>query len=134
MRICLFGSDARGDAGPDCDLDFPFVLPDDAPVEKSRTGAGREGFWLRKAPKKSSATVTAENATSLRFVVANRSGTTAFRPRMSPIEMSVSSKQPLTTRAGLHEGDCAALSKSSGIRPQAAMTTGRPRLPAAAVE
>jgi predicted nucleotidyltransferase len=31
-RIYLFGSVARGDAGPDSDLDFCVVLPDDAPV------------------------------------------------------------------------------------------------------
>ena len=30
-RIYLFGSAARGDAGPDSDLDFCVVLPDDAP-------------------------------------------------------------------------------------------------------
>ena len=31
VRIYLFGSEARGDAGPDSDLDFCVVLPDDAP-------------------------------------------------------------------------------------------------------
>ena len=31
LRIYLFGSEARGDAGPDSDLDFCVVLPDDAP-------------------------------------------------------------------------------------------------------
>lgn len=30
-RIYLFGSAARGDTGPDSDLDFCVVLPDDAP-------------------------------------------------------------------------------------------------------
>ena len=30
-RIYLFGSAARGDGGPDSDLDFRVVLPDDAP-------------------------------------------------------------------------------------------------------
>jgi uncharacterized protein len=30
-RIYLFGSAARGDGGPDSDLDFCVVLPDDAP-------------------------------------------------------------------------------------------------------
>jgi uncharacterized protein len=32
-RIYLFGSVARGEAGPDSDLDFCVVLPDDAPKE-----------------------------------------------------------------------------------------------------
>jgi hypothetical protein len=31
-RIYLFGSAARGDAGPDSDLDFCVVIPDDAPA------------------------------------------------------------------------------------------------------
>jgi predicted nucleotidyltransferase len=31
LRIYLFGSKVRGDAGPDRDLDFCVVLPDDAP-------------------------------------------------------------------------------------------------------
>ncbi len=38
-RIYLFGSAARGDYGPDSDLDFCVVLPDDAPPELLRTGA-----------------------------------------------------------------------------------------------
>ena len=42
MRIYLFGSEARGDAGPDGDLDFLVVIPDDAPEEKLRSGAGRK--------------------------------------------------------------------------------------------
>jgi uncharacterized protein len=37
-RIHLFGSAARGDAGPDSDLDFCVVLPDDAPQELMRSG------------------------------------------------------------------------------------------------
>ena len=31
LRIYLFGSEARGEAGPDSDLDFCVVLPDEAP-------------------------------------------------------------------------------------------------------
>ena len=31
VRIYLFGSEARGDAGPDSDLDFLVVVPDDTP-------------------------------------------------------------------------------------------------------
>jgi predicted nucleotidyltransferase len=37
-RIYLFGSVARGDAGPDSDLDFCVVVPDDAPAELLRNG------------------------------------------------------------------------------------------------
>ncbi len=41
VRIYLFGSEARGDAGPDSDLDFLVVVPDDLPEEKLRPGAAR---------------------------------------------------------------------------------------------
>jgi hypothetical protein len=37
-RIYLFGSEARGDAGPDSDLDFCVVVPDDAAAELLRDG------------------------------------------------------------------------------------------------
>jgi len=37
-RIYLFGSAARDEAGPDSDLDFLVVLPDDAPAELRRSG------------------------------------------------------------------------------------------------
>jgi predicted nucleotidyltransferase len=39
-RVCLFGSVARGDAGPDSDYDLMVVVPDDAPAHllSSRTG------------------------------------------------------------------------------------------------
>ena len=43
-RVYLFGSEARGDAGPDSDLDFCVVLPDDAP--RSLYGNGfRSALW-----------------------------------------------------------------------------------------
>lgn len=38
-RIYLFGSAARGDYGPDSDLDFCIVLPDDAPKDLYRPKA-----------------------------------------------------------------------------------------------
>jgi predicted nucleotidyltransferase len=38
QRIYLFGSAARGDDGPDSDLDFAVVLPDDAPDGLYRAG------------------------------------------------------------------------------------------------
>src|SRR5205814_2279765 len=37
-RIYLFGSAARGDAGPDSDLDFCVVVPDVAPDSLLRSG------------------------------------------------------------------------------------------------
>jgi predicted nucleotidyltransferase len=36
-RIYLFGSTARGEAGPDSDYDIMVVMPDDAPPELCRT-------------------------------------------------------------------------------------------------
>jgi len=48
-RIYLFGSAARGDSGPDSDLDCCVVLPDDAP---SNSQAGRAsgplGCWYSR--------------------------------------------------------------------------------------
>ncbi|MEO8596331.1 MAG: nucleotidyltransferase domain-containing protein [Candidatus Solibacter sp.] len=38
-RVYIFGSAARGDDGPDSDLDFCVVLPDDAPGSFYRPGA-----------------------------------------------------------------------------------------------
>jgi len=37
QRIYLFGSVARGDAGPDSDYDLLVVVPDDAPLERRRS-------------------------------------------------------------------------------------------------
>ncbi|HWE49740.1 MAG TPA: nucleotidyltransferase domain-containing protein [Bryobacteraceae bacterium] len=41
QRIYLFGSVARGDSGPDSDLDFGVVLPDDAPESLYKPGVHR---------------------------------------------------------------------------------------------
>ena len=43
-RIYLFGSAARGDDGPDSDLDFGVVLPDDAAKSLYRPGVDR-ALW-----------------------------------------------------------------------------------------
>ena len=43
-RIYLFGSVARGDDGPDSDLDFCVVLPDDVPESLRRPGVQR-ALW-----------------------------------------------------------------------------------------
>ena len=40
-RIYLFGSKARGDAGPDSDYDLMVVVPDETPAELRR---GTEGY------------------------------------------------------------------------------------------
>jgi uncharacterized protein len=42
LRIYLFGSEARGDAGPDSDLDFLVVVPDDIPEDRLRPGIVRK--------------------------------------------------------------------------------------------
>lgn len=39
VRIYLFGSEARGEAGPDSDLDFLVVVPDDTPEQTLRSTA-----------------------------------------------------------------------------------------------
>jgi hypothetical protein len=41
-RVILFGSAARGEAGPDSDIDLLVVLDDDAPKEKLSYRAGME--------------------------------------------------------------------------------------------
>jgi len=38
VRVYLFGSEARGEAGPDSDLDFLVVVPDCTPEETMRSG------------------------------------------------------------------------------------------------
>jgi predicted nucleotidyltransferase len=44
-RVYLFGSKARGDAGPDSDYDFLLVVPDDTPAELLRGGPGYQALW-----------------------------------------------------------------------------------------
>lgn len=44
-RIYLFGSRARGDAGPDSDYDLMVVVPDDAPPERRRSRRAYEVLW-----------------------------------------------------------------------------------------
>jgi predicted nucleotidyltransferase len=50
-RIILFGSAARGDAGPDSDIDLLVVLDDDVPPEKVtlRAGVASRMSYLRPA-------------------------------------------------------------------------------------
>ena len=44
-RVYLFGSVARGDAGPDSDYDIMLVVPDDAPPELRRSRAAYIALW-----------------------------------------------------------------------------------------
>jgi len=45
QRIYLFGSVARGDAGPDSDYDILVVVPNDAPLERHRSRLAYEVLW-----------------------------------------------------------------------------------------
>ena len=44
-RVYLFGSSARGDAGPDSDYDLLLVVPDDAAPERKRSKLAYERLW-----------------------------------------------------------------------------------------
>ena len=44
-RVYLFGSVARGDAGPDSDYDVLVIVPDNAPVERRRSRLAYEVLW-----------------------------------------------------------------------------------------
>ena len=44
-RIYLFGSVARGDAGPHSDYDLLVIVPDDAPPELRRSRAAYLALW-----------------------------------------------------------------------------------------
>lgn len=50
VRIYLFGSEARGESGPDSDLDFCVVLPEDAPESLYRDRSIYEHFWGLHTP------------------------------------------------------------------------------------
>ena len=45
VRIYLFGSEARVDAGPDSDFDFCVLLPDDAPPELYKAKGVHRNLW-----------------------------------------------------------------------------------------
>jgi len=44
-RIYLFGSAARGEAGPGSDYDLLVVVPDGAPAERRRAGLAYQVLW-----------------------------------------------------------------------------------------
>jgi predicted nucleotidyltransferase len=43
-RVYLFGSKARGDAGPDSDFDLLVVVPDEAPADRKRSRLAYEAL------------------------------------------------------------------------------------------
>ena len=45
LKIYLFGSMARGEAGPDSDYDLMVIVPDDAPPERRRSRLAYERLW-----------------------------------------------------------------------------------------
>jgi uncharacterized protein len=49
-RVILFGSAARGEAGPDSDIDLLVIVDDDTPVEKVTLKAGYESRKSYHAP------------------------------------------------------------------------------------
>jgi predicted nucleotidyltransferase len=49
-RVVRFGSVARGEAGPDSDIDLLVILDDDAPAEKVTVRAGREARRSYREP------------------------------------------------------------------------------------
>ena len=49
VRIYLFGSEARGESGPDSDLDFCVVLPDDAPPNLYKAKGVHRNLWGLRA-------------------------------------------------------------------------------------
>jgi len=44
-RVYLFGSAARGEAGPDSDYDLLLIVPHDAPPERRRSRLAYEVLW-----------------------------------------------------------------------------------------
>ena len=50
VRVYLFGSEARGESGPDSDLDFCVVLPDNAPLSLYRDRSIHGRFWGLHTP------------------------------------------------------------------------------------
>ena len=49
-RVILFGSAARGEAGPDSDIDLLVVVDNDTPPEKVTVKAGRESRRSYRQP------------------------------------------------------------------------------------
>lgn len=45
LHIYLFGSSARGEAGPDSDYDLMMVVPDDALPERKRAKMAYDSLW-----------------------------------------------------------------------------------------
>jgi predicted nucleotidyltransferase len=45
VAIYLFGSKARGEAGPDSDYDLMVIVPDDSPPERRQSRLAYERLW-----------------------------------------------------------------------------------------
>ena len=45
LHIYLFGSSARGEAGPDSDYDLMLIVPDDASPERKRAKLAYDSLW-----------------------------------------------------------------------------------------
>jgi len=45
LAIYLFGSKARGEAGPDSDYDLMVIVPDDSPPERRQSRLAYERLW-----------------------------------------------------------------------------------------
>ena len=45
LAIYLFGSKARGEAGPDSDYDLMVIVPDDSPPERRQSRLAYECLW-----------------------------------------------------------------------------------------
>ena|SRR5271165_326216 len=64
QRVILFGSAARGEAGPDSDIDLLVVVDNDTPAEKVTVRAGREA---RRPYRKSADVIPVREETWRRF-------------------------------------------------------------------
>jgi HEPN domain-containing protein len=92
QRVILFGSTARGEAGPDSDIDLLVVVDDDAPAEKLTLKAGFEAhrFYTKAADVfPMSAAAFERNRTIIGTLAAEAAadGIVVYGPPMEPPSM-----------------------------------------------